>query len=117
MIDERLSQTVSTGGTVKPKSIDTSRIQARHDAQAHHANEPVTAQESNQASATTRPAAPPLRLIRFPSVRERTGLSRSTVWRLERKGAFPKHRRISPNAVGWLEHEIEEWIQTRMRAA
>jgi predicted DNA-binding transcriptional regulator AlpA len=50
-----------------------------------------------------RMAPVPLRLIRFPTVRERTGLSRSTVWRLERQGAFPKHRRISPNAVGWLD--------------
>lgn len=31
-----------------------------------------------------------LRLLRFPDVRQRTGLSRSTVWRLERRGEFPK---------------------------
>ena len=36
-----------------------------------------------------------LKLLRFPMVRERTGLSRSTIWRLERCGDFPKHRRIS----------------------
>ena len=37
------------------------------------------------------------------AVRDRTGLSRSTIWRLERRGTFPMHRRISLNAVGWLE--------------
>jgi len=42
----------------------------------------------------------PVKLLRFPVVRERTGLSRSTIWRLERHGDFPKHRRISANAVG-----------------
>jgi len=42
---------------------------------------------------------PSLKLLRFPAVRERTGLSRSTIWRLEREGDFPKHRRISANAV------------------
>ena len=52
-----------------------------------------------------------LRLLRFPAVRTRTGLSRSTIWRLERVGKFPKHRRISPNAVGWIEHEIDDWIR------
>jgi prophage regulatory protein len=41
----------------------------------------------------------PLKLLRFPAVRDRTGLSRSTIWRLERKGAFPRHHRISANAV------------------
>lgn len=54
-------------------------------------------------------AAP--RLLRFPMVRERTGLSRSTIWRLERNGSFPTHRRLSSNAVGWLEDEIADWIE------
>jgi prophage regulatory protein len=55
-----------------------------------------------------------LRMIRFPDVRNRTGLSRSTIWRLERQGEFPKHRRISPNAVAWIEHEVDAWIRRRM---
>jgi prophage regulatory protein len=58
----------------------------------------------------------PLRFIRFAAVRERTGLSRSTIWRLERQGAFPKHRRISRNAVGWLEQEINEWVLWRAQS-
>lgn len=56
----------------------------------------------------------PPRLLRFPKVRERTGLSRSTIWRLERRGEFPHHRRISPNAVAWVEHEISNWIRARI---
>jgi prophage regulatory protein len=55
----------------------------------------------------------PLRFIRFAGVRDRTGLSRSTIWRLERRGVFPKHRRLSANAVGWLEPEIDEWVRSR----
>jgi prophage regulatory protein len=54
------------------------------------------------------------RLLRFPEVRMRTGLSRSTIWRLERRGEFPQHRRISTNAVAWLEYEVVNWIQSRM---
>jgi prophage regulatory protein len=56
---------------------------------------------------------PVLKLLRFPEVRERTGLSRSTIWRLERIGAFPKHRQISANAVAWLEHEVLTWIRSK----
>ena len=52
-------------------------------------------------------------LVRFPAVRARTGLSRSTIWRLERVGQFPAHRRISPNAVAWLDQDITEWIESR----
>ena len=55
-------------------------------------------------------AAP--RLLRFPDVRDRTGLSRSTVWRLERQGLFPRHRRVSANVVAWVEAEVSEWIRS-----
>lgn len=55
----------------------------------------------------------PLKLLRFPAIRERTGLSRSTIWRLERRGVFPRHRRISANTVAWIEEEIDIWIRER----
>jgi prophage regulatory protein len=58
---------------------------------------------------------PPARLLRFPTVRERTGLSRSTIWRLERRGEFPRHRRISANVVAWVETEVVDWIQSRVK--
>lgn len=63
-------------------------------------------------------AAPmtPVKLLRFPVVRERTGLSRSTIWRLERRGEFPKHHRIAPNVVAWSEHEVSRWIEERLGA-
>jgi prophage regulatory protein len=57
---------------------------------------------------------PSLKLLRFPAVRERTGLSRSTIWRLERHGDFPKHRRISANAVAWVEAEVMSWIHSKV---
>jgi prophage regulatory protein len=55
-----------------------------------------------------------LKLLRFPDVRERTGLSRSTIWRLERQGAFPRHHRISANAVAWIEDDIATWIRSKV---
>ena len=55
-----------------------------------------------------------LKLLRFPTVRERTGLSRSTIWRLERCGDFPKHRRISANVVAWVEEEVLSWIHSKV---
>ena len=97
---------------MRPKRIDTLPVHPRRITETHDASAPITP-ESNRSTATERLAAVPLRLIRFSAVRDRTGLSRSTVWRLERHGSFPKHRRMSPNAVGWLEHEIDQWIETR----
>jgi prophage regulatory protein len=54
-----------------------------------------------------------MRIIREPEVCLRTGLSRSTRWRLQQQGKFPKPRRLSPHAVGYLETDIQQWIAER----
>jgi predicted DNA-binding transcriptional regulator AlpA len=43
-------------------------------------------------------------------VQTRVRLSRTTIDRLERKGLFPRRRRVSARAVRWLASEIESWI-------
>jgi prophage regulatory protein len=71
--------------------------------------------EGLTAAPDVTPSAPTLlRLLRFKAVQERTGLSRSTIWRLERRGAFPRHRRISANAVAWVEDEVVRWICSKV---
>lgn len=55
----------------------------------------------------------PLRLLRFGEVRQRTGLSRSTIWRMERSGMFPKRVKVSVNVVAWREDEVGEWIRSK----
>src|SRR5262249_48555906 len=67
------------------------------------------------AHAAPSPAAVrrPDRFLRSDEVLTRTGVSRTTIWRLERSGNFPARRRLSPNTVGWRESEVEEWIASR----
>lgn len=48
----------------------------------------------------------PLAILRRPQVEERTGLSRSAIYRLMDAGDFPRQRRITARAVGWIEAEI-----------
>ncbi len=50
-------------------------------------------------------------ILRKPDVIQRTGLSASTIDRLERDGAFPRRRQLGPKAVGWLASELDEWEQ------
>lgn len=57
----------------------------------------------------------PLRLLRWPEVQRRIGASRSTVWRWERAGLFPRRVVTGPRCVGWLEGEIETWLGSRHR--
>jgi len=46
---------------------------------------------------------------------KRTGLSGVTIWRLEKAGKFPKRVNLTGSRVGWLDEEIELWIETRPR--
>lgn len=50
---------------------------------------------------------------RWPTVHLVSGLSRTTAWRLEKEGQFPCRRQLSPNAVGWLQIEVEAWVKSR----
>ena len=54
-----------------------------------------------------------VRIIRRAEVRDLTGLSDSSIVRLERRGEFPARRRLGPNAVGYLLTEVEDWISSR----
>ena len=49
-------------------------------------------------------------IYRTNEVLRLTGLSRSTLWRMERDGRFPRKLRLGPNSVGWLASDIDEWI-------
>lgn len=53
------------------------------------------------------------RLLRWPSVQQITGISRTTAWRLEQIGQFPHRVRVSAGITAWRESEILTFIQTR----
>lgn len=54
-------------------------------------------------------------VLRKPEVEQRTGLSSSSIDRLEAAGNFPKRISLSPKAVGWFSNEVDEWIKSRPR--
>lgn len=51
------------------------------------------------------------RIIRLRTVLDRTGLSRSTVYRKIAEGTFPSQVRISVHGAGWRESAINRWIE------
>lgn len=61
---------------------------------------------------STRSATPSPKILRLPAVIERTGLSRTTIYRLTEHG-FPKPIKIGPNAVGWLEEDVSAYLMAR----
>jgi prophage regulatory protein len=53
-------------------------------------------------------------LLRPSAVMRLTGLSRSSLWRLERAGSFPRKIKIGLRAVAWPESVINQWLRERI---
>lgn len=54
------------------------------------------------------------KILRRRHVQDVTGLSRSTIYDMMSKGAFPRPMRLGLRAVGWAESEIDAWLEARM---
>ncbi len=56
--------------------------------------------------------------LRLPEVLHRCGLGRSTVYKLLSEGRFPVPIKITGGrAVGWVETELEAWLQASIAAS
>jgi prophage regulatory protein len=56
----------------------------------------------------------PDRILRLPAVLDRTGLSRSTLYRKIQQGAFPRQIALSARCAGWRESAVEAWMRNPM---
>jgi prophage regulatory protein len=54
-----------------------------------------------------------MRVLRKRLVKEKTGLSSASIDRKERAGDFPARIQLGTKAVGWIEAEIDAWIEKR----
>jgi prophage regulatory protein len=54
------------------------------------------------------------RIMRLRDVKAKTGISRATIYLMMKNKNFPKQICLGKRSVGWLESEIESWIQTRI---
>ena len=56
----------------------------------------------------------PHTMLRFPTVKARTGLSRSTIYLRISRGTFPAPVSLGSRAVGWIEAEVHAWLTARI---
>ena len=56
-------------------------------------------------------------MLRLPAVQKRTGLSRSTIYLRISEGNFPKPISLGGRAVGWIEEEINDWLNQQIKAS
>jgi predicted DNA-binding transcriptional regulator AlpA len=52
-------------------------------------------------------------ILRSPDPEQQIGVSRTTLWRWERAGHFPKRIKLAGRASGYLRSEVEKWLQDR----
>jgi prophage regulatory protein len=57
--------------------------------------------------------APSPRILRLPQLIAKVGLRRDSIYRLAREGLFPKPIKLSENASGWLESEVDAFIERK----
>ena len=55
-----------------------------------------------------------MKILRWRQVAPIVGCSRMTIARMEKTDTFPQRIRIGNGSVGWLKHEVEEWLAQRM---
>ncbi|MDM7858753.1 AlpA family transcriptional regulator [Thiopseudomonas sp. CY1220] len=73
---------------------------------------------TTQLSTTSTHPARQQRILRLPEVKAKTGFGRSTIYapfyiKRGANGEFPRSIHIGARAVGWLESDIDQWIETR----
>ena len=65
-----------------------------------------------------------IRIIRLNEVLSRTGYGRTSIYHKMEEGTFPKSLKLGGppkdsdsfdcRAVGWIEHEVDHWIEDRI---
>lgn len=60
--------------------------------------------------------APP-RLLRLPKVLERTGLGRTMIYTLAKRGEFPAPIKLTSRSSAWSEAAVNAWIEARIAEA
>ncbi len=53
------------------------------------------------------------RYIRRPEVLNKTGLSATSIYNMEKRGEFPQHFMLTPRCAAWDESEVDGWLESR----
>lgn len=56
------------------------------------------------------------KIIRSKQLCEILSVSRTTLWRMENEGQLPARIQISKRSVGWLDSDIEDWLERKANA-
>jgi prophage regulatory protein len=55
-------------------------------------------------------------ILRPSQAAEFLSISRSTLWRFAKDSSFPKKIQMGVKSVGWRQHDLLQWIESRKAA-
>jgi prophage regulatory protein len=56
-------------------------------------------------------------ILRLAEVKRRTGFSRSWIYEQIAEGKFPKQIKLGVRGAGWIEADVQAWLQQRIEAS
>ena len=56
-------------------------------------------------------------ILRLPETIKRTGKSRSSIYLDIKSGTFPQPIKLGVRSIGFIECEIDDWIDDKIRAS
>ncbi len=66
---------------------------------------------------TQQSVTPPTQFLRLNHLKERLGVSSSSIWSWVKAGTFPKPIKLSENCTAWNAADVEVWSQARISAS
>ena len=55
-----------------------------------------------------------MQVLRLAAVEAKVGLKHAAIYKaINNQERFPKPIPLGPRAVGWLEHEVDEWLKQK----
>ena len=55
------------------------------------------------------------KILRLPDVMKNTGLAKSTIYKMVARRQFPTSIALGVKAVGWLESDVQAWIEQKIK--
>ena len=56
-------------------------------------------------------------VLRLPQTEKKAGLKKSSIYRMIQLGLFPKPISLGERAVGWLEADVDKWIEEKISSS
>jgi prophage regulatory protein len=92
----------------------TTRLSGAGRPMAHETVDTARRNELSQSDAVARHPSTQsdvkVRMLRLKQVLDRTGLGKTTIYGLQKRGQFPQSVPLTSNSVRWIESEVEDWL-------